>query len=439
MKAMSGLWKKQKKRERLAALTANLVRNGEIEEVKEILKKAELTVDEEHDDKSLLHWAIIGKQSEMMKLLINRGADINWAEGFKYKLYASDGQLYKKDVDFGLSQERIDTIWDVCFSPLMRAIDIGFVDGVRLLIDKGAEVNFKALNLMTPMILAMYRGNKEIISIMTTKGANPVISVDYLNKVLFKTFNLILTTPDFIQWLTSIGAEINYQNDSGNSVLHYANLNVTKKLLHVDGINISLRKEGCLSPIEFAYSRNDKEKVLLLKQSGAEMTENYIKGAFNTASSGDIQFLKDLGYKEIISGLQQKKANIQAQKQQEQINANIKQQREAEYWERKNRHKFIAIATLLTIAGIGLSFLTINSNYFFIVTLIIVGIIIFKTRSPFKVLGIFVLITIVLFAGTYIIGNLSHNKKILDMSYKYVALGIEAPFFLIATVIRAFR
>ena len=54
----------------------------------------------------------------------------------------------------------------------MHAAWFGHIDVMRILIDKGADVNAKNKNGATALILAADKGNAEIVSFLIDKGAD---------------------------------------------------------------------------------------------------------------------------------------------------------------------------------------------------------------------------------------------------------------------------
>lgn len=61
---------------------------------------------------------------------------------------------------------------DETTTALIEACKAGQLDAVRLLIDKGADVNLATKKGYTPIMVAAMNGHKDILSYLIQKGAN---------------------------------------------------------------------------------------------------------------------------------------------------------------------------------------------------------------------------------------------------------------------------
>ena len=60
------------------------------------------------------------------------------------------------------------------WSALQMAADKGHLEVVKLLVEKGAEIDYPhPINKMTPLHLAAYSGHDEVVKYLLSKGANP--------------------------------------------------------------------------------------------------------------------------------------------------------------------------------------------------------------------------------------------------------------------------
>jgi ankyrin repeat protein len=64
------------------------------------------------------------------------------------------------------------------WSALQMAADKGQLDVVKLLVEKGAEIDYKhPINKMTALHLAAYSGHDEVVKYLLSKGADPKIKM----------------------------------------------------------------------------------------------------------------------------------------------------------------------------------------------------------------------------------------------------------------------
>lgn len=68
-------------------------------------------------------------------------------------------------------------------SPLFMAAQNGFAETVRLLIARGAVVNHwvQAGQRLTPLLTAILHGNRDVVRILLSHGADPLVEVDGMN------------------------------------------------------------------------------------------------------------------------------------------------------------------------------------------------------------------------------------------------------------------
>ncbi|WP_257266337.1 ankyrin repeat domain-containing protein [Endozoicomonas sp. ONNA2] len=92
---------------------------------------------------SLLYIAVIGRYVELARLLIEKGADVNYA--------------LKKGG----------------FTALTCAAQIGFIEIVQLLIDNGANIDQAGNDGATPLYYAAQEGHTEIVKLLLAYDADP--------------------------------------------------------------------------------------------------------------------------------------------------------------------------------------------------------------------------------------------------------------------------
>ncbi|WP_257296690.1 ankyrin repeat domain-containing protein [Endozoicomonas sp. YOMI1] len=133
----------------------------EIQKDRSIINRDYLTVTT-GDKFSLLVIALAGRHVELARLLINEGADVNYAT--------------KKNGE----------------TPLTYAVGNGLIEIVRLLIDKGAYINQAAKDGATPLYIAAEEGNNEIVELLLANDADPKKK---LKKLSIGRFSLLTKSP----------------------------------------------------------------------------------------------------------------------------------------------------------------------------------------------------------------------------------------------------
>lgn len=104
--------------------------------------------------------------------------------------------------------------------PLVEAADEGFVEGIRLLVARGADIEGNS-ERRTALHQAVYRNNKEAAGVLLELGANidAVMSYDKRTALLEAQY---YSRDVMIDFLVEKGANLNMQDKEGKTVLHHA-------------------------------------------------------------------------------------------------------------------------------------------------------------------------------------------------------------------------
>lgn len=159
------------------AVTAN---NGAI--VKFLIEK-----EAEGDLSKLLMKAVRDNRelAESVKVLVNKGADINMVSGAMDYPYVNDSVLiiaaqnnYMEIVKFLLAKgakhdvKCMSRSWNLGKTPLIFAATYGKLDIVKALITKGADVNVKDLVGNSALMMAAKNGHETVTAFLLAKAAN---------------------------------------------------------------------------------------------------------------------------------------------------------------------------------------------------------------------------------------------------------------------------
>ncbi|GHU77759.1 hypothetical protein FACS189462_0470 [Spirochaetia bacterium] len=180
--------------------------------------------------------AVYTKNIDMIKLLVENGADVNLIAEMS--------------------------------TPLQSAIWTENYDNIKYLLDHGADVHFTKERFTLPLNYAVIYTiqkdnelneiNKDIIQLLLSYGAD-INGLDYSgDSSLFVSFDrhheLNTDIPDY---LIQIGANINLQDKQGNSILHkaiYNRNNYSIKYILENGGDIEIKNNNNQTPLEYAYS-----------------------------------------------------------------------------------------------------------------------------------------------------------------------------------------
>ncbi len=169
-------------------------KNGWIEKVRELLKKGE-NINEvvscsynmkqcpfEDDSKTALIFAIENENIDIVKLLLDNGADFNSIpqEGYsalEASVEKGNIEVVKLLLDFGAQiDKKLEDCGTQCGcyheSVLIVALLNGNLEIAKLFINKGADVNRKSYLSQSPLMIAVEKGYTEIVKLLLEKGAD---------------------------------------------------------------------------------------------------------------------------------------------------------------------------------------------------------------------------------------------------------------------------
>jgi len=120
------------------------------------------------DGGTALMLAAENNQPEIVKLLLDRGADPNRQDNNGWTaLLKAAYQGNAKCIEILASHTKLELDRALLVATLMER-----KDAVKVLLDNGAEVDFRASDGRTPLILAAGKGNKEIVELLLQAGAD---------------------------------------------------------------------------------------------------------------------------------------------------------------------------------------------------------------------------------------------------------------------------
>lgn len=160
---------------------------------------------------------------------------------------------------------------------LMWAVEKGHKETVRLLIEKGADIEARSLQHKSPLYLAIRAGNEEMVELLLKKGANP--NFRDINKRSLLEHAICAKNTEIVQHLVTHGASLDVDTEKYSPPVVWAiaknNLGALNVLIE-RGQDLNMRYYGNDFPecrgknlLELAMHLEKIEAIELLVQAGA--------------------------------------------------------------------------------------------------------------------------------------------------------------------------
>jgi ankyrin repeat protein len=248
------------------------VSEGDIEKVELLLKENPLLVNKE-DASGLtpIFTAIIRRNQEMVKLLIDRGAlvrvgDSNLREPIHFAGFMNDMSMVELLLENGAV---IDTRAIGAATPLIHSSLSNRYRLSRFLIDHGADINIQCNSLTTPLYFASLNNNLEYLNYLLDAGAD-VDTPDFLNR----TPLYIAVRDGYLKIAKSLiehGADFLFKDSYLNrSLLHLAAIQGHREIVEFliqEGMDINGRDAQGYTPLDYAnrYGHASTSEFLVKK------------------------------------------------------------------------------------------------------------------------------------------------------------------------------
>jgi ankyrin repeat protein len=146
----------------------NACRIGDLEKVKQLLESgADVNVKDDEFGCTPLILASCNGHKEVVELLLDNGADVDARDKYGFCMIPftleKDGKEALKELEKNVHING--------WTALMYASQKGYAEIVKLLIEKGANVNAKDDRGFTALMLASQNGHKEIVELLKSYGA----------------------------------------------------------------------------------------------------------------------------------------------------------------------------------------------------------------------------------------------------------------------------
>jgi ankyrin repeat protein len=260
-----------------------LAQKGDLEGVKTIVEQnPELVNVKDKDGRTPLHWACRGVHLDVVKFLVDKGADVNAEEyGGNTALHHAAmnnaanavALLIKKGAD-------LENIEDYGRTPLiLGARERGGPKTIKVLLDAGADVKAKDKFGATALHLASWRGKKEVVDLLLDAGA-PISSKGRDPRYFFSQAATHGLSRLFDE-VTKAGGDPTFKLSDGGTLLHAAAAGGSAEIIDIligKGLDINLKDNYGWTPLHYAARDGRVEAVEGLIAKGADIEARTVMG-----------------------------------------------------------------------------------------------------------------------------------------------------------------
>ncbi len=261
----------QHKKKNYLTGTNDIVKATEDGQLKEVIYHIETGSSPNQKDakhnQNIIHIAAEGGHSEIVKILIEKGANVNAKDNFERTA-------------FHLASER------------------GHLEIVQCLLVKGADVNAKVYWKRTALHLASETGHLKTVQCLIDNGAD----VSAKDKLEISALHLASEKGhlEIVQYLNAKGADINAKDEDKQTALHLASREGHLKnvqCLIEKGANVNAKDEDNQTALHFASERGHLEIVQCLIANNADVNA---KSKFDSSSISPLPLLLNFYFAAIM-------------------------------------------------------------------------------------------------------------------------------------------
>jgi cytohesin len=149
---------------------------GDVERVRELLKKGANPNVRDEFGYTPLHWAAYEGHVDVVKLLLKHGANLNARDEDGWTpLHRAASRGHVEVVKLLLEHGADPNIKGAGYTPLHVAAYVGYVEVVKLLLEHGADPNIKNKSGSTPLHFAAFEGHVDVVRLLLEHGADPTV------------------------------------------------------------------------------------------------------------------------------------------------------------------------------------------------------------------------------------------------------------------------
>ena len=247
---------------------------------------------EKTTEQSKNHWNILSGKAEIKKLLKDKSKDLNISSipsdsicrkytPLTYAIAINDFEIVQELICSGADVNRED---DAGWLPLVIAVSKGNLEILKLLLRNGANPNMINMKPCTPveypLAKAIEINDVEAVEILIEHGAN-VNFLDLLGRTPI-TYTFLKENTEILELLIQRGADINIVDNQGTSPITRAvgknKINIARILI-VNGANVNLKNGDGFSLLTIAIWKDSLDMVQLLVENGATIETHERNGS----------------------------------------------------------------------------------------------------------------------------------------------------------------
>ena len=256
--------------------------NGHIEVARMLLAAGATLDDVDQSGSTMIHYAALMGDTALIRMCLQGGLPLDAPDssGQTPLLYAASRanlEAVKMLLTMGANVNAADTLGEnslhkAVFSGFAATRPAGFLDVIRLLIEKGIEVDHKNTGGYAPLVFAINLADTNVTNLMIDAGAD---FNNFGGRAIPPLITAISQSPsEFVSYWLNRGARTDVREpNSGATALHAAvlrgNLPIVQELLAKDTSVNETDNDG-RTPLDLARRYDHKQIVQALKAKGAK-------------------------------------------------------------------------------------------------------------------------------------------------------------------------
>lgn len=274
------------------------------EVIRYLLDKGAIVNAKDSNGSTALHSTASRSHLEASKLLIEKGADVtaknnSGATPLYYAAFGGNRELLKYLISQGADKNDLELKNAYGRTPLCAiARDGGNAEVIKALIDLGANPDAADYSGKTPIMLAAWRRNEDVVNVLLKAGADLQINTPNGEELLTYSARGM---ENLFQTMAENKASLNILTNEGRTLLHSAAAGGSIKIIKIlfeKGFNVNQKDKFGWTPLHIAAEQGQRENISFLLAKGADINARNQLGetSYNIAQDREdeqlVEFLK---------------------------------------------------------------------------------------------------------------------------------------------------